>query len=259
MPMRARRSFVGMVLCTTLYHVSLASGGPGPAAYALPGTVGLEDHDPTRHRAPGYTMAGVQQRSYESVGPGPAHGVPQGMTRNGPAPHVGVPISGPWTILRTLSVPGPGAHRPEDFPPQGRRAPVYSLRFREGPRRKRGPAPAPIDYALPSCLGHHVPDKPSSPAYNMCHVPRAPKYAQTPGPDVYYPQLGRRGPHYTASGPNYPPGDKTVKPGPDTYLPPMAGRRAPRFSFGVRHSECINSPASGIDNDYPPFYCPPTS
>ena len=156
--------------------------GPGPAAYRLPGTTGLEGHDPTRHRAPGYTMASRSgARGYETVGPGPAHAVPQGMTKNGPAPHIGVPMAGPWTNLRTMSVPGPGAHRPEDCPTLGPRPPAYSLRIRFPPRRQKVPAPAPIDYALPSCLGHHVPDKHASPAYTMCHVPRAPKYAPTLG------------------------------------------------------------------------------
>ncbi|XP_046998030.1 uncharacterized protein LOC124613373 [Schistocerca americana] len=118
-------------------------------------------------------MAGVQQRSYESVGPGPAHGVPQGMTRNGPAPHVGVPISGPWTILRATCPARPST------------------------RRRRG---------------------------RTCTT------RSSAGADP-----------------------TTLRAGPTTR------RRAPRFSFGVRHSECINSPASGIDNVYPPFYCPPTS
>jgi hypothetical protein len=58
--------------------------GPGPARYLLPGSTGYRVHDPTKNKAPAYSL-GVKSSKLDQgpTSPGPAYLVPPNITRTG--------------------------------------------------------------------------------------------------------------------------------------------------------------------------------
>ncbi|XP_037967157.2 outer dense fiber protein 3-like protein 2 [Plutella xylostella] len=212
--------------------------GPGPGAFLLPPTVGYPKHDPSRYRAPMYSMGGRQGlRGLRALGPGPVYKIDK-MTREGPvtAPawSLGVRLCGRTAAHRT---PGPAAYAPERAPPCAPRPPAYSLGARLQGREFKRSGPAPNAYCLRPSLG--------GPAYSLARRSvRAGLAWASPGPAAYY---QRDQDVYKTSPPRFSLGARRARrwgqctPGPAAYPPNLYNnKKSPRaYSFGARHSPWV--------------------
>ncbi|XP_062447133.1 ciliary microtubule associated protein 1B [Rhea pennata] len=218
---------------------------PGPK-YQLPTNVGYRLHDPSRRRAPAYSLGVRAGRPAAGCSPGPAHLVPAGCTARGRSAGPACSVLGRPRDPPPFRTPAPGRYRPEmaarwTLPS----APACSLGS-----RTRGFAgdqtPGPAAYGLPPMLGPRVVGKASAPNFSMLGRSAAGSFyadlSKTPGPcsyrvveaDVYK----RRAPRFSMLARNAPPGDGTREPGPGAYSPRWPGR--PRgVTFGVRHSDYL--------------------
>ncbi|KAL4709627.1 hypothetical protein ACJJTC_007358 [Scirpophaga incertulas] len=207
--------------------------GPGPGAYALPPGVGYAGHDPSRPRAPMYSLGATGKGRPPPRGPGPAYRV-DGLTNRG------IAVAPQWSFgLRvnprsTSKAPGPGAHAPERCP-YGHRAPMYSLGIRPDISFKR-PGPAANAYAPHLPLG--------SPAYSL-GIRGAPRQLpRSPGPAVYYQaNTGvylNRAPEYSLGIKGMGGGRGMKSPGPAAYPSNLYNtKKNPyAYSFGTKHSDC---------------------
>ncbi|XP_068624165.1 ciliary microtubule associated protein 1A-like [Battus philenor] len=206
--------------------------GPGPGAYALPPTVGFQQHDPSRYRNPMYSIAGSGGFNSPPLGPGPAYRIDR-VTRDG------IVTSPAWSFgarlppRAALRIPGPGAHAPERCP-RGPQAPIYSLGARPNVGLKRV-GPAPNAYA--PRLG------PGTPAYTMAARLGFMLAAKSPGPAVYFQQdadvYKTRPPCYTLGARLGGTGKGPRTPGPAAYPPNLYNtKKNPySYSFGTKHHD----------------------
>lgn len=224
--------------------------GPGPAKYFLRGTCGYTEHDPSKPRSPAYKIGSrVWPSTATNDSPGPAaYAVPPKIVRMGRDGYPAYSLYGRPKDAKLFCTPGPDAYASERCPPTtGSRAPSYTFGLRTA-LFSRQKTPAPNSYSLPTLVGSKSVDKSSSPAYSMTGRSRIGGFhqdtKQTPGPGAYSsgsPDVYRyRSPIYSITARNSIPGDSTMKPGPGAHRPEkvyITRRIAPRFSFGVRHSE----------------------
>ncbi|XP_076444848.1 ciliary microtubule associated protein 1B-like [Babylonia areolata] len=235
----------------------------------LPTTVGSVNHDPTRPRAPCYSIGGrFTERTRPS--PGPQYKVEGGLTSKGTGHSPSFTLTGrpKRSMFETLAAssgqgPGPNAYSvpPLTHTSLERKPPMFSIGLpyassstsaANGSSRYSRYAPAPNSYTLPSTLGARVPHVRGGPASTLQGKGSVNKgfsfdHAQTPGPAGYGPvdpgHTTRRAPAVTLKGrPKLPP-IKFVTPGPGAYDPSQGENRvnkaSPRFSMGVRHGDKV--------------------
>ncbi|KAF7401099.1 hypothetical protein HZH68_006919 [Vespula germanica] len=225
--------------------------GPGPV-YKLPPLVGYVGHDPSKHRGPAYSIRFRVGLGEETVGPGPRYNINK-LTKFGldKSPAYTIAVRYPDTILDLG--PGPGAYSPEHCLPMNhsRRAPAYSIKSKGQPLQILE-GPGPNAYTIPTCIGPRIPDKRAQAAYTIGGYYEPLLDSLGPGPAAYadlnqnvikkrYPAYSLKWRHdhaeeYYSPGPRYNP----------TY---NTGKRAPKYSFGVRHSECAGNPITSLDED----------
>ncbi|EDO37545.1 predicted protein [Nematostella vectensis] len=224
--------------------------GPGPAKYRLPGGCGYNDHDPRKHKKPAWSFGLKLGLKSQNVGPGPAYLIPARITRTGTDGTPAYTLHDRTQLNKAFSTPAPGAYAPEkQRVPHQRWAPSYSFGSRT-PYAKRDATPAANAYSLPNVVGPKAVGKTALPAYSMSARLKIGAFHEdlqkTPGPGTYKvhnPDYNKkRMPAYSMNGRNYMTGDNTLKPGPGAHSPEKVyvhKRNAPRFSFGIRHSEYI--------------------
>ncbi|XP_064366390.1 ciliary microtubule associated protein 1B [Dromaius novaehollandiae] len=218
---------------------------PGPK-YRLPSSVGYQLHDPSRHRAPAYSLGSRRAQPRDACSPGPAYLVPARTTARGRDASPAFSLHGRPRDPPPFRTPGPGRYRPElagkwAFP----RAPAHSLAARTAGRAAQQ-TPGPAAYELPPMLGPRVVGRSSAPTFSILGRRPAGSFcadlSKTPGPcgyrvvdaDVYK----RRAPRYSMQPRNPPPAAGSRQPGPGAYSPEKRGR--PRgITFGVRHSDYL--------------------
>ncbi|NWI87853.1 ODF3A protein, partial [Pitta sordida] len=176
---------------------------PGPK-YWIPGTTGFTGHDPTRERAPAYTLRGAKGQIAASCSPGPRYFIHPSITKTGKHVAPSAQVTGrPKT--KTEVTPGPSdysmdmANRHVYISP-----PVHSMIFRQK-ALKGFQTPGPGTYTLPRLLGPNTACTHANPCYSMrwksSYNSCFQDLAKTPGPaafskvelDVYK----RRAPKYT--------------------------------------------------------------
>ncbi|XP_071792116.1 ciliary microtubule associated protein 1A-like [Asterias amurensis] len=222
--------------------------GPGPGQYLLPGGTGTMRSDPRKKQLPAYSF-GTRHREYtDDCSPGPRYLIDSRLTRTGKSgdPHYSV-YSRPRDV-RVFSTPGPGRYSPEKAGQNAyRKAASYSFGARTK-GSKHDKSPAPNNYSLPSILGGKSSAVNSAPNYSMTGRSKIgavdEDLSKTPGPGTYRvvePSIyKKRDPLYSMTGRNTMPSDSTQKPGPGGHCPEKViinKPQAPKFSFGVRHSE----------------------
>ncbi|KAG8440133.1 hypothetical protein GDO86_006071 [Hymenochirus boettgeri] len=222
---------------------------PGPK-YSLPGNTGFISHDPSRYRAPAYSMGSRRFKFVDNCSPGPGYLVPSNITIKGKDGTPAYSVYGRPKDIAPYKTPGPGSYSPERAGKSAfRSAPVYSL----GARTKsfsNDQTPGPAAYMLPSVLGPRIVNKSSAPIYSMTKRSKIGSFHEdlqkTPGPGTYRVvdpgTYKHKPPQYSMTARNVLPGDTTLKPGPGAYSPEkvlFSRHQAPNFSFGIRHSEYV--------------------
>ncbi|XP_071370145.1 ciliary microtubule associated protein 1B [Centroberyx affinis] len=224
-------------------------GSPGPK-YALPGLIGLNDHDPRKQKAPVFSFGTRHGLFSSDCSPGPRYLIPANVTRVG---RDGTPAFSLYSRPKDpelFQAPGPGRYSPER---SGKSvyhsAPAYSLSGR-GREFHNNQTPGPAAYMLPSVLGPKTVTKTTAPNYSLCGRSKIGSFHEdlqkTPGPGTYKvvdPCIYKhKPPQYSIIGRNSMCGDATEKPGPGAHYPErvtFTRIKAPSFSFGVRHSEYV--------------------
>ncbi|EFN76769.1 outer dense fiber protein 3 [Harpegnathos saltator] len=226
--------------------------GPGPV-YKLPTLTGYTGHDPSRHRNPAYTIRPKISSGLYLMGPGPRYNVSK-LTKFGQDRSPAYSIKGRETMkLRDLG-PGPGAYSPELCPPinHSRRAPAYSIKTRDQIKLLET-GPSPNTYLLPTCIGPKVPDKPAQGAFSITGHHEIRGTIIGPGPAAYtkldYNLVKRRSPAYSLKGRHILSEKYPTTPAPTFYPLYDTRKRAPEYSFGVKHSECTGVPITQQDED----------
>ncbi|XP_049813922.1 outer dense fiber protein 3-like [Schistocerca nitens] len=236
--------------------ITTATGRPGPAAVMLPSTVGYEGHDPTKYRAPNYTMRPKPPLVDRRVRPAPnRYTIEKYYTRVGKDGTPQYTARWPLEPLSMPKSPGPMAYRVEDVPVlKTNRAPHYSLNDRHKQRSLTQP-PAPNTYTLPVVIGENVIYKPNAPSYSLSGYPRFWIYRPWPGPADY--TVGEvnlirpKAPAYTMPDKVYPPPGGPETPGPAKYLPPpirCCQTNDFGISFGIKHSPYLTPLILPCDN-----------
>ncbi|GAB0187579.1 outer dense fiber protein 3-like [Grus japonensis] len=218
---------------------------PGPK-YSIPGTTGYLAHNPTKTKAPAYTLRGAKPPMTDSSSPGPRYYVQPSITRHGkhtaPAQHIcGLPK------VKTEITPGPSDYSTDKADKHLYQcAPVQSMAFRHK-ALKTNQSPGPGTYTLPRLVGPNTAYTHASPCYSMKgkskHNGFAEDLSKTPGPaafpkvelDIYK----KKAPMYTMGTKSGLGGEKTVKPGPADYClgkVTLTRPQAPAPTFGLRHS-----------------------
>lgn len=222
--------------------------GPGPAKYWLPGTTGHTTHDPRKHRKPAYSFGTKSSKLGQNTSPGPAYYINSRITRNGMDGTPAYTLHYRTPLQNSFKTPGPGSYAPEKHQtPKHPHPPSYSFGSRT-PYSKRDATPAPNAYGLPTVLGPNAVGKRSYPSYSMTSRSKVGSFHEdlkkTPGPGTYRVTLPDnykcKRPAYSMGGRNFVPGDSTRKPGPGAHYPEnvyVTKKIAPKFSFGIRHSE----------------------
>ncbi|NWS30270.1 ODF3A protein, partial [Polioptila caerulea] len=203
-------------------------------------------HDPTKYRAPAYTLRGTISATASSCSPGPKYYLHSSITKTGKqvAPSALV-TARPHTKIEVT--PGPSDYTTD---PAKRHvyytAPANSMFSR--PKDLKGfRTPGPGTYTLPRILGPNTAATHAEPCYSMRWKSQYQScfqdLAKTPGPaalgrvemDIYKP----RAPKYSM-GLRTKLAGKGMIPGPADYSPgelSVTKVRDPAFTFGVRHSQ----------------------
>ncbi|XP_048513047.1 outer dense fiber protein 3-like [Athalia rosae] len=228
-----------------------AKASPGPA-YLLPSLVGYNGHDPSRYRCPAFTMRTRVGTNILGFGPGPRYNI-EGQTNYGvqkaPAYTIGFRDGGK---MASCSGPGPGAYSPEKCPPMNHsvRPAAFSMKRRTNDHMS-GDGPGP-KYLIPSCLGPKVPDKTATGAFSIAGRHGKDHCDGSPGPAAYnnqnYNLVKRKLPAYTLASRL---GSFNVGcgPGPRYYPQYFGGKNPPKFTFGVKHSECAPPAITEFDEE----------
>uniref|UniRef100_A0A1A9UN64 Uncharacterized protein n=1 Tax=Glossina austeni TaxID=7395 RepID=A0A1A9UN64_GLOAU len=203
--------------------------------YGLPPTVGYENHDVRKQRLPKYSFGVKTEQKLTQLGPGPAIYNVEKLVRYGASKANHFTIAPKTKIIEKAKSPGPQAYAVHKYPIlKGSRAPAYSMgkvltfefkKFAPGPNkygikdnflRLRAPA-----YTLG--VKKYLPEKKISPgpagfpATDLNLVkPQSPKYTITPNNKFIHKLYGPGSNFYNRM--NYKP-----------------GKRAPIYSFGIRH------------------------
>ncbi|XP_034192207.1 ciliary microtubule associated protein 1B-like [Osmia lignaria lignaria] len=224
--------------------------GPGPK-YKLRTLVGYEEHCLSRKRGPAYTIRPRTELHMRSIGPGPQYNVSK-LTKYGVDKPPAYTIAPREPFRLRDSGPGPGAHYPELCLPMNHdvRPPAYTIKS----RTKKGlsdSGPGPNVYILPSCIGPKIPDKEAQGAFSISGPHKIRQEDVGPGPAAYTnirtDLIKHSSPAFSLKW-RYHRIDTDVSPMP--YFPQYnKGRRAPTYSFGIKHSECAGIPITELDED----------
>lgn len=223
---------------------------PGPC-YGLPGLTGQVNHDgrSVHFKGPAYIFGIRHGKFQDDCSPGPCY-LPQAKYyRDGQdgTPHYSLYSRNP--DLTSFKTPGPGAYNAEvNGPNTTYSAPKYSFGTRHRSRRTDN-TPGPNNYSLPSVLGKTIDsNKRQAPNYSLVGRRKIGGFhedlSKSPGPGAYNVPgsnlFKNAPPAYSMTARNTLPGDNTCKPGPGAHSPESAEktkRKAPTFSFGIRHSQ----------------------
>ncbi len=82
--------------------------GPGPGKYYLPGTCGIQSHDPTKYTKPSYSFGTKKNHNHIYRSPGPVYFIPPNLTRNGLDGTPKYTITGRKRSSTIPTYPGPG-------------------------------------------------------------------------------------------------------------------------------------------------------
>lgn len=223
---------------------------PGPC-YKLPGLIGQPSHDPrsVHYRGPAYPFGIRHGKMRDDCSPGPAHLPERKVYKDGRdgTPHYS--LYARRSDLTMFKTPGPGSYAPERSGQNAHyRHPAYSFGSRTAMRRN-DKTPAPNSYNMDPMLSKTVRSgKKQAPTFILTSKSKVGSFcedlARTPGPGAYgvtQPDIYKnKPPGYSMTAKNHQPGDTTQKPGPGAHSPERVyanKRSAPRFSFGIRHSE----------------------
>lgn len=223
--------------------------GPGSGAYLLPGSTGYRLHDSTKRMNPAFSFGYRTVVIKPSYTPGPAaYAIDKGLTRHGTDGSSKYSLKDRTKLGGSFQTPAPWDYSPEKRPVMKHASPpIYSFGSRTALGKKEN-FPSPNSYTLPAVLGSKAVGKMSAPSYSMTGRSKIGSFHEdlqkTPGAGTYKvvdPNINKhRNPSYSMNARSYPPGDTTLKPGPGAYSPEKNWahkRKAPRFSFGIRHSE----------------------
>ncbi|XP_045026597.1 outer dense fiber protein 3-B isoform X2 [Daphnia magna] len=210
--------------------------GPGPAAVALPSTIGKSTSESTKGRAPAFSFGIRHNPGKTSLGPGPGQ---YNVARlhhkdDGPAPS----ISGRPKESKHDITPAPGDYNPEKGGKfVGESSPSFTFGAKVKDERKDN-LPAPNAYSLPPALGTGL-----APAFSISGRGKLPidERVLNPGPGAYesgnQDKYKARSPSYSISSRTNIPTDQTQKPGPGAHSPEKIKQESsPAHTFGVKHS-----------------------
>ncbi|XP_011879160.1 PREDICTED: outer dense fiber protein 3-like [Vollenhovia emeryi] len=225
--------------------------GPGPV-YKLPTLIGYNNHDPSRHRGPAYSIRAPTGIKTYVMGPGPHYDI-RNLTKSGPDNPPAYTIRGRKVWSLRDHAPGPGAYSPELCPPMNhnRRAPAYSIKSR-GITKFLDEGPGPNSYLLPTCIGPRVPDKSAQGAFSIIGHRKTREEIVGPGPAAYikinYDTIKRRSPAYSLKGRHI---LENIYHSPAPIFYPLydTRKRSPMYSFGIKHSECTGIPMTQLDEE----------
>nr|XP_057930738.1 outer dense fiber protein 3-B-like [Doryrhamphus excisus]XP_057930739.1 outer dense fiber protein 3-B-like [Doryrhamphus excisus] len=228
--------------------------------YALPSLTGYKNHDPTKSKAPSYSLGNRFPRTKLHVSPGPAHFVPSNITKNGrdgaPAFSFGKRRKEP----ARAEIPAPNCYSLESAEKYTfRSTPSYTLTARRKQlvnSNQSGPGPAAN--MLPPVLGPKTVTIPAVPAYSILGRRKVGTFlddlSKSPGPAAYEatdPKTYlRKSPEFSMPGRKFPPQDSTKTPAPGVYCPEKVTSncsKAPAFTFGRHHSEKTIIPLMAVD------------
>ncbi|XP_066551107.1 ciliary microtubule associated protein 1A [Amia ocellicauda] len=222
--------------------ISAEYTSPGPK-YALPVLIGTVNHATTKSMAPAYSL-GVKHRPTENTfSPGPVHLVPANMTEKGKEHIPAYSIVGRPKEHVTLPTPGPGYYEPEKhLTSVCPHTPAYSISGWDKPCLI-DQTPGPAAYSLPSELDGKTGTTMSGRSqigsiYDNLQKSPGPAVHSAVDPIIY--KYSSR--HYTMTGRNYMPENKTQKPGPGAHYPErvtVTSPQAPTYSFGIQHSQYV--------------------
>lgn len=209
--------------------------GPGPS-HQLPSTVGFDQHDPTRCRAPAFSLGTRTVLPTEKKGLSPAPNTynPIRFTRYGLSSSQSNSLGPKLPKKFATCSPSPNTYNPK----YDNIAPAFSILSRTPPIRINKNIPAPNAYNLPTCIGSSIPDKCNSGAFSVLsrHCPPFGK-TPSPGPKYMLPNINI----YKKSSPSSSLGDRLPKkgaflrPGPNKYNPEYnLYTNSPSYSFGVK-------------------------
>ncbi|KAM4734634.1 ciliary microtubule associated protein 1A-like [Anableps anableps] len=231
---------------------------PGPK-YLLPGLTGATHHDPTKPKAPAYSLSARFKVANTNLSPGPKYMLPCNFTRYGKDGTPAFSIHGRSKLPALFRTPGPGQYFPENSKKSlFRTTPAYSLSARRRDSSKRV-MPGPATYTLPSIIGTNDTTSPAAPSYSL--IGRRQKgtfyedLKKTPGPaaynaaDLYMSKT--RPPQCTIKGRNFLPDKRTKTPGPGAHYPERTTctkPKAPILSFGLRHSDYTVPLIANVDD-----------
>nr|CAH0099385.1 unnamed protein product [Daphnia galeata] len=202
--------------------------GPGPAAVALPSTIGKSTSESTKGRAPAFSFGIRHNPGKTSLGPGPGqYNVAKLHHKgkdDGPAPS----ISGRPKESRHDITPAPGDYNPEKG---GKFVGESSPSFTFGAKLQ-----TPILYRLPWVPGW-------LPLFPFLDEGKSPidERVLNPGPGAYesgnQDKYKARSPSYSISSRTNIPTDQTQKPGPGAHSPEKIKQESsPAHTFGMKHS-----------------------
>lgn len=237
------------------FKPAMMEKGPGPAAYFLKGTTGQRIHCPSKKQSPAYSFGsrtkGFHSYTHTSTSPGPIYYITPNMTRKGKD---GTPV---YTLhsrtkqLQSSCSPGPAAYNTSNVKPlRTKNPPAYSFGSRTSAFSKRTMNPAPNAYTLPSLTGGVIVGKKTNPAYSMTSRTAVggpnEDLSNTPGPGAYkavhLDVYTKKSPVYTLHNRDPTPSSNMCVPGPGAHSPEKVTatlRNAPKYTFGIRHSEFI--------------------
>ncbi|KAJ8679152.1 hypothetical protein QAD02_014939 [Eretmocerus hayati] len=211
--------------------------GPGPK-YKLGTLIGFDDHDPTKHREPAYTMKFRHKPKLRSTGPGP-------YPVNNRLTHRGLEIPPAYTMVfkhktrYMATTPGPAAYATHQCPlvNHQRSAAAYTMAARHH-KLQIGIGPGPI-YMLPTCIGPEIPDVRAEAAFSIANKHKFRRENVGPGPAKYHTDLSvykKQSPAYTMKF-RHQLKNRHRTPGPTySYKTDLIKKRQPTFSFGVKYS-----------------------
>lgn len=222
---------------------------PGPK-YALPGLTGTSNHDPTKFKAPTFSFGMRPSKTTADCSPGPIYHIASNLTRVGQDGTPAFSLHGRHKEPKIVQTPGPGTYSPNQSEKWiFRSAPAFSLTGRSKDL-KSSQSPGPAAYSLPPMLAHNILVKSTAPSFSMYGRIKTGSFHEDmkkgPGPAAYkvvdQTIYSKKAPSYSMTGRNFPPGESTQNPGPGAHCPEkvtMTQGQAPRFTFGIRHSEHI--------------------
>ncbi|KAF6202788.1 hypothetical protein GE061_003191 [Apolygus lucorum] len=234
----------------------IATAGPGPASYKLPGCVGIKDHDPSKWRGPAYSIQGRGSlaRRTDGDGPGPKYDVRK-CTRFGviTAPSVKFQKGGGANEAKKVEPP----RKVLGFQEEKRQLLPHEMKgFTIAGRHytsTKGFTPAPNQYKIPDTMGYVVPDLKRAPAFSLQSRPYMRQIHRAPGPAEYTAVDSNL---YKIQAPRAIMSNKRASkiasdiPGPTAYLVNFNLQlpRAATFAFGLKHSICAGTMRTPVDN-----------